>query len=119
MIPSKTAETVDQALDMLAAKDPHPEVMAAVERMKRIIATYAGDEDAFVPVDFTESDLSEGTRVFEAAARKHINGYGEAIRPATKAFRDGMNMAHTSKERTKCRTTLIVALIVAVVKKLS
>ncbi|NKB44424.1 MAG: hypothetical protein GKS03_09130 [Alphaproteobacteria bacterium] len=119
MIPSKTAETVDKALDLLLEKDPHPEIIAAVERLKRIIATYAGDDDAFVPVDFTESDLSEGTRVFEGAGRKHINGYGEATRSATRTFRDGMNMAHTSKERTKCRTTLIVELLVAVVKKLS
>jgi len=119
MIPGKTAETLDKALDMLVEKDPHPEIIAAIERLKRIVATYAGEDDAFVPVDFTESDLSEGTRVFESAGRKHINGYGEATRKATKAFRDGMNLAHTSKERTKCRTTLIVELIVAVVKKLS
>ena len=118
MIPSKTAETMDQALDALAAKNPSGSIKDAISRFKRVIATYAGDDDAFVPVDFTESDLGEGIRVFEAAARKEISGYGEATRAAMKSFRDGMNLAQDQKQRIKCRTTLIVELVVAVIKKL-
>ena len=118
MIPSKTADTMNQALDVLAAKNPSGAIKDAIARFKRVIDTYGGGADAFVPVDFTESDLGEGIRVFEAAARKEISGYGEATRAAMKSFRDGMNLAKDQKERTKCRTTLIVELVVAVIKKL-
>lgn len=119
MIPSKTADTMDQALDLLLAKKPSGALKDAIARFKRVISTYAGDEDAFVPVDFTESDLGEGLRVFEAAARKDVRGYDEATRAAHKSFRDGMNLAQDQKQRIKCRTTLIVELTVVVVKKLA
>lgn len=118
MIPSKTAETMGQALDILAAKNPSGGVKDAIAGFKRVIATYAGDADAFVPVDFTESDLGEGLRVFEAAARKDVSGYEGATRVPHKTFREGMNMAQDQKQRIKCRTTLILELIVVVVKKL-
>ena len=118
MIPSKQADTVTQALDILSQRNPPAEVAAAVERLKRVVATHAGDADAFVPVDFTESDLNEAMRVFEAAARKEISGYVEATRTANQTFRTNMNHANDQKERVKCRTTLIVHQVVAVVKNL-
>ena len=118
MIPSKQADTVNQALDILSQRNPPGEVAAAVERLKRVVATHAGDADAFVPVDFTESDLNEAMRVFEAAARKEISGYIEATKTANQTFRSKMNAAVDQKERVKCRTTLIVEQVVVVVRKL-
>lgn len=118
MIPSKQADTVNQALHILSQRNPPAEVAAAVERLQRVVATYAGDDDTFVPVDFTESDLNEAMRVFETAARKEVSGYMEATKSAHQTFRTGMNHAVDQKERVKCRTTLIVEVVVAVAKKL-
>jgi len=119
MIPIKHAETVDQALDILAQKNPSAELKAAIDRLKRVVSTYAGDEGAFVPVDFTESDLNEATRVFEAAARKEVTGYAGATVVAQRTFREAMNKAEGQQGRIKCRTTLIVELVVSVAKKLT
>lgn len=118
MIPSKHADTVQQALDILVAKKPPTAVQAGIDRLKRVIATYAGDDTTFNPVDFTESDLSEAIKVFESAARKEIDGYALAIRPVQDKFRSAMNTAMDQKERIKCRTTLIVEMVVVVAKKL-
>lgn len=118
MIPSKHADTVQQALDILIAKKPPQNVASAVERLKKVVATHAGDDTSFNPVDFTESDLSEAIKVFESAARKEIDGYALNIQPAQEKFRAGMNNAVEQKERIKCRTTLIVEMVVAAAKKL-
>lgn len=118
MISSNMAETTTKALDLLIAKNPPKGVADAVMRLQRVVKTYAADDGAFNPVDFTESDLSEATRVFEAAARKDLSGYDTAARSAHASFRAGMNEAHDSKDRTKCRVTLIVDLAVAVAKSL-
>jgi len=118
MIPSKHADTVQQALDILTSKSPPTAVQAAVDRMKRVVTTYAGDDTTFNPVDFTESDLSEAIKVFESAARKEIDGYVHAAQPAQDKFRTAMNEALDQKERIKCRTTLIVEMVVVVAKKL-
>ena len=61
--------------------------------MRRVATTYATDEATFNPVDFTESDLSEATKVFEAAARKHVTGFDGAIGSYLSDFRAAMNTA--------------------------
>lgn len=119
MIPSKHADTIQQALDILSAKEPPAAVVSAIERLKRVVDTYAGDDTTFNPVDFTESDLSEAIKVFEAAVRKEVDGYTMAARAAQEKFRTAMNNAEEQKDRIKCRTTLIVELIVVAAKKLA
>lgn len=118
MIPSKHADTVQQALDILVAKNPPTAVQNAIDRLKRVVATHAGDDTSYNPVDFTESDLSEAIKVFESAARKEIDGYALNVKAAQEKFRSAMNDAVEQKERIKCRTTLIVEMVVAVAKKL-
>lgn len=119
MIPSKHADTVQQALDILMSKDPPAPVVAAIERLQRVVKTHAGDDTSFNPVDFTESDLSEAIKVFESAARKEIDGYALAAQSAQEKFRSAMNDAVEQKDRIKCRTTLIVEIIVVAAKKLA
>lgn len=119
MIPSKHADTVQQALDILITKEPPTAVTAAVERLKHVVKTHAGDDTTFNPVDFTESDLSEAIKVFESAARKEIDGYTFGAQRAQEKFRSAMNDAVEQKDRIKCRVTLVVELVVAAAKKLA
>ena len=118
MIPSDLADTTTQALDTLVAQNPPNSIGEAVKRLKQVVSAYTGDDDAFNPVDFTESDLSEGTKIFESAARKEVGGYFEATRSAHSAFRAGMNKAQGSRERTKCRATQIIDLAAVVAEKI-
>ena len=118
MIPSDLADTTTQALESLADKTPPKQVAEAVNRLKRVVTMYASDGEEFNPVDFTESDLSEGTKVFEEAARKEVDNYFSAARDAHAIFRGGMNVAQDSKDRTKCRVTLITDLAGVVAEKL-
>ncbi len=118
MIPTKLANTMTQALDALDAKSPPDIVADAAARVRRVATTYAADETSFNPVDFTESDLSEATKVFEAAARKQINGFDGAIEGFLGEFRDAMNKAEGQKDRIKARVTLVVQEIATAAKRL-
>ena len=118
MIPSSIAESTIQALDGLAEKGPPNNIAQAVERVKKVVDNNTAEEGAFSPIDFTESDLSEAIKVFEAAARKDLDGSDTEARSAHATFRGGMNQARDADDRTKCRTTLIVDLAAAIAKKL-
>jgi hypothetical protein len=117
MIPTKHADTVTQALDILDAKNPPPSVADASARIRRVVLTHAGDETTFNPMDFTESDLSEAIKVFEAAGRKDVSGFDGATRAAQDEFRQAMNEAQEQRHRVKARINLVVQLIVAAAKR--
>jgi hypothetical protein len=118
MIPTKLADMMTQALDALDAKGPPGILADASARMRRVATTYAADETSFNPVDFTESDLSEATKVFELAARKHVAGFDGAIADFLTEFRSAMNTAEGQKDRIKARVTLVVQEVATAAKRL-
>lgn len=110
MIPNDLALAADEALTLLAKRNLSSGLKASAERLQKVVSTYRGSADYFMPIDFTESDLKESTEVFTNAAKKDIPDFLVKASGCFERHRKCMDAANDSDDRTKCRTMLIIDL---------